>query len=140
MSTASAGNTSSGRPTEVPQESDRYLFGNLDSFAKNQKKLNEVNWSYDQPEGIVLASLDAAIKLMVPCGGWCPEGRLAENVRDHSGARNGSEGRSISRVPARGSVQEAGGQCLSSIEDHFEPLHPAMGVWRVLRGRPRQRG
>ncbi len=54
-------NTSSGRPTEVPQKGDRYLFGSLDSFAKNQEKLREVSWGYDQPEGIVLASLDAAI-------------------------------------------------------------------------------
>jgi hypothetical protein len=35
--------------------------------------------------GVDRASLDAAIKLMVPCGGWCPEGRLAENgkIPDH---------------------------------------------------------
>jgi len=61
MSTVSGENTSSGRPTETPQKGDRYLFGSLDSFAKNQEKLKEVNWGYDQPEGIVLASLDAAI-------------------------------------------------------------------------------
>ena len=61
MSIGSEENTSSGRPTEVPQKGDRYLFGSLDSFAKNQEKLREVNWGYDQPEGIVLASLDAAI-------------------------------------------------------------------------------
>src|SRR5258708_9714602 len=52
---------SSGRPTTVPQKNDRYLFGSLDSFGKNQEKLREVSWGYDQPEGIVLASLDAAI-------------------------------------------------------------------------------
>jgi NADH-quinone oxidoreductase subunit B len=40
---------------------DRYFFGALDSFAQNQDKLKEVSWGYDQPEGIVLASLDAAI-------------------------------------------------------------------------------
>jgi len=61
MSTVSRDNTSSGRPTETPQKGDRYLFGNLESFGKNQEKLKEVNWGYDQPEGIVLASLDAAI-------------------------------------------------------------------------------
>jgi NADH-quinone oxidoreductase subunit B len=54
-------NSSAGRPTEVPQQNDRYLFGTLDSFAKNREKLHEVNWGYDQPEGIVMASLDAAI-------------------------------------------------------------------------------
>jgi NADH-quinone oxidoreductase subunit B len=61
MSTVSRDNTSSGRPTETPQKGDRYLFGNLESFGKNQEKLKEVNWGYDQPDGIVLASLDAAI-------------------------------------------------------------------------------
>ena len=40
---------------------DRYFFGALDSSVKNQDKLKEVSWGYDQPEGIVLASLDAAI-------------------------------------------------------------------------------
>ena len=44
---------------------DRYFFGTLDSFAKNQDKLKEVSWGVGenegQPEGIVLASLDAAI-------------------------------------------------------------------------------
>jgi len=53
--------TSNGRPTAVPQKDDRYFFGALDSFGKNQEKLREVSWGYDQPEGIVLASLDAAI-------------------------------------------------------------------------------
>ncbi len=43
------------------RQGDRYLFGSLDSFGKNREKLNEVNWGYDQPEGVVLASLDAAI-------------------------------------------------------------------------------
>ena len=61
MKTADQENTSTGRPTEVPQGNDRYFFGTLDSFAKNQTKVNEVNWGDDQPEGIVLASLDAAV-------------------------------------------------------------------------------
>ena len=61
MNSASDQNTSSGRPTDVPQKGDRYLFGSLDSFAKNREKLREVNWGYDQHEGIVLASMDAAI-------------------------------------------------------------------------------
>jgi NADH-quinone oxidoreductase subunit B len=56
--------TSNGRPTTVPQKSDRYIFGTLDSFGKNQEKLREVSWGYDQPEGIVLASMDAAINGM----------------------------------------------------------------------------
>ena len=61
MSTPANETTSSGRPTSVPQKNDRYLFGNLDSFAKNQEKVHEVSWGEEQPEGIVLASLDAAI-------------------------------------------------------------------------------
>ena len=61
MTLPAAETTSSGRPVEAPQKNDRYLFGSLDSFAKNQQKLKEVSWGYDQPEGIVLASLDAAI-------------------------------------------------------------------------------
>ncbi len=61
MNTISEQNTSSGRPTEYRSAGDRYFFGTLDSFGKNREKLNEVNWGYDQPEGVVLASLDAAI-------------------------------------------------------------------------------
>src|ERR1700678_3488429 len=61
MSKAESENTSSGRPTITPQKSDRYLFGNLDSFGKNQAKLQEVSWGDEQPEGVVLASLDVAI-------------------------------------------------------------------------------
>jgi NADH-quinone oxidoreductase subunit B len=61
MSTRGNETTSSGRPTAVPQKNDRYLFGSLDSFGKNQEKLREVSWGAEQPEGVVLASLDAAI-------------------------------------------------------------------------------
>ena len=53
--------TSNGRPVGVPQKNDRHFFGTVDSLAKNQDKLREVNWGYEQPEGVVLASLDAAI-------------------------------------------------------------------------------
>ncbi len=61
MNIKSQETTSNGRPTGTPQENDRFFFGTLDSFAKNQQKLKEVTWGYDQPEGIVLASLDSAI-------------------------------------------------------------------------------
>jgi NADH-quinone oxidoreductase subunit B len=62
MSTIGAGqNSSSGRPTATPQTDDRYLFGTLDSFGKNQDKLKEVSWGTDLPEGVILASLDSAI-------------------------------------------------------------------------------
>jgi NADH-quinone oxidoreductase subunit B len=40
---------------------DRYLFGALQSSAKNQQKVSEVNYGYDQPDGIFLTSLDSAI-------------------------------------------------------------------------------
>ena len=61
MAHVSEPNSSSGRPTPVPPKTDRYLFGSLDSSGKNREKLSEVNWGYDQPEGVVMASLDAAI-------------------------------------------------------------------------------
>jgi NADH-quinone oxidoreductase subunit B len=53
--------STSGRPTSVPQHNDRYIFGTLDSFGKNRDKVAEVSWGEEQPEGVVLASLDAAI-------------------------------------------------------------------------------
>ena len=61
MTTSASETTSNGRPATGPAKSDRYFFGSLDSFGKNQDKLNEVNWGSDQPDGIVLASLDSAI-------------------------------------------------------------------------------
>ncbi len=48
-------------PTKAQQQSDRYLFGNLESFGKNREMVQEVNWGSSQPEGVVLASLDAAV-------------------------------------------------------------------------------
>jgi NADH-quinone oxidoreductase subunit B len=53
--------STNGRPTEVPQHRDRYIFGTLDSFGKNREKTDEVNWGNEQPEGVVLASMDAAV-------------------------------------------------------------------------------
>src|SRR6201995_4967376 len=61
MSSSSQQTSTNGRPTSAPQSSDRYIFGTLDSFGKNRDKVAEVNWGDDQPEGVVLASLDAAI-------------------------------------------------------------------------------
>jgi NADH-quinone oxidoreductase subunit B len=40
---------------------DRYLFGALNSSAKNQEKVREVSFGYEQSEGVVLTSLDFAI-------------------------------------------------------------------------------
>jgi NADH-quinone oxidoreductase subunit B len=70
MSNGSTENTSSGRPTDFPQKDDRYLFGNLESFGKNREKVREVSWGYDQPDGIVLASLDAAINWVRKSSVW----------------------------------------------------------------------
>jgi NADH-quinone oxidoreductase subunit B len=42
-------------------ERDRYLFGALDSSAQNRIKLQEVNYEYEQPEGLILTSLDFAV-------------------------------------------------------------------------------
>jgi NADH-quinone oxidoreductase subunit B len=61
MAQCSDQNPSSGCALPVLRQNDRYLFGSLDSSAANREKLNEVNWGYDQQEGIVMASLDAAI-------------------------------------------------------------------------------
>ncbi len=61
---------STGRPATGPQANDRYFFGSLDSSASNREKLREVNWGYDQTEGIVLASLDAAINWVRKSSIW----------------------------------------------------------------------
>ena len=61
MSNPSNQTSTNGRLTEAPASKDRYIFGTLDSFGKNREKVNEVNWGEAQPEGVVLASLDAAI-------------------------------------------------------------------------------
>jgi NADH-quinone oxidoreductase subunit B len=70
MTTPANETTSNGRPTTVPQKNDRYLFGSLESFGKNREKLREVSWGYDQPEGIVLASMDAAINWVRKSSVW----------------------------------------------------------------------
>ena len=49
---------------------DRYLFGALESSAKNREKLHEVSYGYDQPEGIFLTSLDAAINWIRKSSVW----------------------------------------------------------------------
>ena len=42
-------------------ERDRYLFGTLESSAKNRIKVKEVNYGYEEPEGVFLTSLDFAV-------------------------------------------------------------------------------
>ena len=64
MTTPAQQTTSNGRPasgTENSAQQDRYFFGALESSANNREKLREVSWGTDQPEGIVMASLDSAI-------------------------------------------------------------------------------
>ncbi|MGD0800191.1 MAG: NADH-quinone oxidoreductase subunit B family protein [Terracidiphilus sp.] len=45
----------------VAAEQDRYLFGALDSSAELRAKLQEVNYGYEQPEGVLLTSMDYAV-------------------------------------------------------------------------------
>jgi NADH-quinone oxidoreductase subunit B len=40
---------------------DRYLFGALDSSAKNRGKLAEANYGFEQPDGLILTTLDFAV-------------------------------------------------------------------------------
>jgi len=49
---------------------DRYHFGSLDSSAKNREKVREVTFGYDQPEGIILTSLDYAINWVRKSSVW----------------------------------------------------------------------
>ena len=42
-------------------ERDHYLFGSLESSAKNRVKLQEVSYGYEEPEGVFLTSLDFAV-------------------------------------------------------------------------------
>ena len=61
MNSTSDLGSSGNRAVAQGGQRDRYLFGSLDSSARNREKLSEVNWGYDQQEGVVMASLDAAI-------------------------------------------------------------------------------
>ena len=42
-------------------ERDHYLFGALDSSATNRIKVREANYGYEEPEGVLLTSLDYAV-------------------------------------------------------------------------------
>ena len=52
------------------QERDRYLFGALESSAKNRAKLQEVNYGFEQPEGVFLTSLDFAVNWVRKSSVW----------------------------------------------------------------------
>ena len=49
------------RSMEPTAERDHYLFGALESSAKNRLKLQEVNYGYEEPEGVFLTSMDYAV-------------------------------------------------------------------------------
>ena len=48
-------------PMAPTAERDHYLFGNLESSAKNRTMVREVSYGYEEPEGIFLTSLDFAV-------------------------------------------------------------------------------
>jgi NADH-quinone oxidoreductase subunit B len=51
-------------------ERDRYLFGNLESSAANRAKVKEVSYGFEEPEGIVLTTLDFAINWVRKSSVW----------------------------------------------------------------------
>jgi len=51
-------------------ERDRYLFGALYSSAKNRPKVRETDYGYEQPEGILLTSLDFAVNWVRKSSIW----------------------------------------------------------------------
>src|SRR6185437_4447090 len=51
-------------------ERDRYLFGNLESSALNRAKVREVNYGYEQPEGVFLTTLDFAVNWIRKSSVW----------------------------------------------------------------------
>ena len=52
------------------QERDRYLFGALESSAKNRAKLHEVNYGFEQPEGVFLTTFDFAVNWIRKSSVW----------------------------------------------------------------------
>jgi NADH-quinone oxidoreductase subunit B len=51
-------------------ERDRYLFGAMESSARNRMKLQEVNYGVEEPEGILLTSLDFAVNWIRKSSIW----------------------------------------------------------------------
>jgi NADH-quinone oxidoreductase subunit B len=51
-------------------ERDRYLFGNLESSALNRAKLHEVNYGFEQPEGVFFTTLDFAVNWVRKSSVW----------------------------------------------------------------------
>jgi len=50
--------------------SDRYLFGALESSSKNREKVREANYGHEQPEGVLMTSLDFAINWIRKSSVW----------------------------------------------------------------------
>ena len=96
MTQPSNQSSANGRPTE---SKDRYIFGTLDSFGKNRDKVDEVNWGEASPEGVVLASMDAAINWVRKNSVWpmtfglacCAIEMIASSTARFDIARFGSE-------------------------------------------------
>jgi len=51
-------------------ERDRYLFGTLESSAKNRAKVQEASYGYEQPEGVLLTTLDFAVNWVRKSSVW----------------------------------------------------------------------
>ncbi len=52
------------------RDQDRYVFGALESSAMNRGKLQEVAYGYEQPEGVLLTSLDFAVNWVRKSSVW----------------------------------------------------------------------
>jgi NADH-quinone oxidoreductase subunit B len=51
-------------------ERDRYMFGALESSAKNRGKVQEVNYGFEQPEGVFFTSMDFAVNWIRKSSVW----------------------------------------------------------------------
>lgn len=49
---------------------DRYLFGSLESSAKNQIKVQQSSYGYEEQEGVFLTTLDSAVNWMRKSSIW----------------------------------------------------------------------
>src|SRR5271166_473984 len=58
------------RSMAATEERDHYLFGSLESSARNRAKVREVSYGYEQPEGVFLTSLDFAVNWVRKSSVW----------------------------------------------------------------------
>ncbi len=58
------------RPMAATQERDRYVFGALESSAMNRAKVREASYGFEQPEGVLLTSLDFAVNWVRKSSVW----------------------------------------------------------------------